>query len=195
MALFEVSMQHSEESLYALSHMQYDLFCTRNFIVRSLLSLCLIALGVWFFSRFWGILLLAYGCYLMTSAYSASNYTVRKLLEQIKSSGKGFPSSRYRFEENQIGITYHPGQEDEEELEPVAYDKLIKLGEDAKYFFLFPNARGGYCIPKASLGGDVKAFKDFVERKSGQRFYRRRPTPLQRLREWLRRREQEPVHL
>ena len=29
---YEVTMTHTEDSLVALSHMQYDLFCTRNFI-------------------------------------------------------------------------------------------------------------------------------------------------------------------
>ena len=195
MPRFDITMQHSEESLFALSHMQYDLFCTRNFIARNLLSLCLIVLGAYFFSRVWGILLLAYGCYLMTSAYSSSNYTVRKLLEQIKASGKGFPSSRYRFEDKRIAITYHPGQADEEELPPVSYESIIKLGEDAKYYYLFPNARGGYCIPKAALGEEKKDFAAFLEGKTGQRFYRRRPSPLQRVREWLRRRANEPEHL
>ena len=195
MTRFEITMQHNEESLYALAHMQYDLFCTRNFIAKSLLSLSLIVLGAYFFSRVWGIFLLAYGCYLITSTYSASNYQVRKLLGQLKAAGQPLPSSRYRFEDTGIAITYHPGREDEEELAPVSYRAILRLGEDGKYYFLFPSDRGGYCIPKDSLGEERKAFAAFVEEKTGQRFYRRRPTPLQRLREWLKRRENEPEHL
>ena len=192
---FEVTMKHSEDSLFALAHMQYDLFCTRNFIARNLLSASLILLGAYFMSRVWGIFLILYGIYLMTSTYAASNHAVRKLIAQIEASGKGYPSSRYRFEAKRIAITFHPGEEDEEELAPVAYGDLVKLGEDGKYFYLFPNAHGGYCIPKGLLNGKQKEFAAFLEEKTGRRFYRRRPSPLRRLREWLKNRAEEPEHL
>lgn len=192
---FEITMKHSEESLLALAHMQYDLFCTRNFIARNLLSTALLLTGAYFISRVWGMLLLLYGIYLMTSAYASSNHTVRKLIAQIEASGKGFPSSRYRFGEERIAITFHPGEPDEEELDPVSYGELLKLGEDGKYFYLFPNPHGGYCVPKALLEGRQKEFAAFVESKTGKRFQRRRPSPLRRLREWLRQRASEPEHL
>nr|MCR5089174.1 hypothetical protein [Oscillospiraceae bacterium] len=183
MPRFDITMKHSEESLFALAHMQYDLFCTRNFIARSILSIAAIVLGALYFSHFWGILLLIYGSYLMTSTYSSSNHTVRKLIEQIRSSGQGFPSSRYRFEEKQIRITYHPGKKDEAELDPVPYGELLKLGEDRAYYYLFPSDRGAYCIPKDALGGSCADFVSFLESKTGQQFYRRRPSPLRRLRD------------
>lgn len=195
MARYDVTMKHSEDSLFALAHMQYDLFCTRNFIARNLLSVTLILLGVYFMARFWGLLLILYGIYLMTSTYASSNHTVRKLIAQIDASGQGYPSSRYRFEDKRIHITFHPGEADEEELSPVAYGELIKLGEDAKFFYLFPNAHGGYCIPKYLLGDKQKEFAAFLEQKTGQRFYRRRPSPLRRLRDWMQKRADEPVHL
>ena len=91
---YEVTMTHTEESLRALSHMQYDLFCIRNYIARNLLSIAVVVIGAMNFSHFWGIALVAYGAYLMTSTYSQSNYTTKKLVETIKASGKGFPSSR-----------------------------------------------------------------------------------------------------
>ena len=181
MTHFEVTVKHSEESLFALAHMQYDLFCTRNFIARNLLSTCLIVVGAYFVTRVWGVFLIIYGIYLMTSAYA--------------SSGKGYPSSRYRFEDKRIAITYHPGKPDEEELSPVPYGELLKLGEDAKCYYLFPNPHGGYCIPKSLLGGKQKEFAAFVEEKTGKRFQRRRPSPLRRLRDWMERRASEPEHL
>ena len=194
-AVYDISMKHDEDSLYALAHMQYDLFSTRNFVARSLLSLVLIGVGAYFFAHVWGIALLAYGAYLMTSTYSASNYRVRKLLEEIQSSGSGFPSSRYLFEDKRITIIYHPGKKDEAQLAPVFYTALIRLGEDGRFFYLFPHERGGYCVPKEALGEKKEAFRRFIEEKSGQHFYRRRPSPLQRVREWLKRRASEPEHL
>ena len=82
--LYKVTMTHNEDSLTALAHMQYDLFCTRNFIARSLISLVAIAVGALYFSKVWGIALLAYGGYLITSTYSSSNHTVKKLVESIE---------------------------------------------------------------------------------------------------------------
>ncbi len=195
MTEYDVTMTHTEDSLIALSHMQYDLFCTRNFIARNLLSLVAIVVGAFYFSRFWGIALVAYGAYLMTSTYSASNHTAKKLTEAIRASGKGFPSSRYRFTDKGIQITFHPGKKDEEELTPVGYGDLLKLGEDVTYFYLFPTANGGYCIPKEKLGDKQKSFRQFVEWKTGKKFYRRRPSLLQRIRDWLRERASEPEHL
>ena len=195
MPYYEVTMTHTEDSLIALSHMQYDLFCTRNYIARNLLSIAAIAVGAVYFTRVWGIALVAYGAYLMTSTYSSSNHTAKKLIETIRASGKGFPSSRYRFTEKGIEITFHPGKKDEEQLTPVGYGELLKLGEDAIYFYLFPTDRGGYCVPKEKLGGKQKEFRQFVEEKTGKKFYRRRPSPLQRVRDWLRERYNEPEHL
>ena len=131
----------------------------------------------------------------MTSTYSASNYRVRKLLEQIQSSGSGFPSSRYLFEEGRISIIYHPGKKDEAQLDPVFYSDLVRLGEDGRFFYLFPHESGGYCVPKEAFGEKKEAFRRFIEEKTGQRFYRRRPSPLQLVREWLKRRASEPEHL
>ena len=52
-----------------------------------------------------------------------------------------------------------------------------------------------FCIPKKALGENEDAFRDFVEKKTGQRFYRRRPSPMQRLMERMKKRENEPEHL
>ena len=148
-----------------------------------------------YFSRFWGIALVAYGAYLMTSTYSASNHTAKKLTEAIKASGKGFPSSRYCFTDKGIEITFHPGKPDEEKLTPVGYGEILKLGEDLNFFYLFPTPNGGYCIPKTALGEKQKDFVSFVEWKTGKKFYRRRPSLFQRIRDWLRERNSEPEHL
>ncbi|MCR5135741.1 MAG: YcxB family protein [Oscillospiraceae bacterium] len=192
---FDVTMTHTEESLLALSHMQYDLFCTRNFIVRNVLSITVIVIGAMYIAKFWGIALIAYGGYLMTSAYSSSNHTVKKLVAAIEASGKGYPSSRYLFTEKGIEITFHPGKEDEEKLLPVGYSDILKLGENADYCYLFPSANGGYCVPKKALGERQQEFVRFIEGKTGKKFYRRRPSPLQRIRDWLRERNSEPYHL
>ena len=48
MPAFEVEMRHDRQTLVALSHMQYDLFCGRNRTVRGFLSVTLILIAILF---------------------------------------------------------------------------------------------------------------------------------------------------
>ncbi len=193
-AKFTVTMTHTEESLVKMAHMQYDLFCLRNYIARNVLGISVVFIGAYFFSRAWGVLLMAYGIYLMTSTYSSANYNAKKTAAAIENSGLGYPSSRYIFEPGQIRIVFRPGREDEEELEPLRYDQILKQGEDREYFYLFANQNGGYMVPKAALKGQEADFRRFMEEKTGKAFFRSR-SPLQRLLAWMKARENEPEHL
>lgn len=183
-----ITMRHDEKTLMALSHMQYDLFCTRNYIVRNILAMAAILVGGWYFKQIWGILLLAYGTYLLTSTYASANHTARKLIAAIQANGGSFPSSRYFFEDRHIRILYHPGESDEEELDPVGYGAVQKLGEDRAYLYLFTSDRGGYMIPKKALGDDESGFREFIRQRTRMDFQRSR-LPMSRFRAWLYERE------
>ena len=189
---FEVEMQHTEESLQALSHMQYDLFCTKNRIVRTALSLGFVVLGVVYFSHWWGVLAIAYGCYLTTSTYASANHTAHKIAGQLKESGMPFPHSRYLFGKEAIRIISLPG---DEELDPLPYSQVCGLGEDNRNFYIFRDRYGGYVLPKEKLAGREEAFRSFVEGKTGKFFRRRRQTPIRRLIQWMKKRENEAYHL
>ena len=140
MTYYEVTMQHNADSLLALSRMQYDLFCTRNRIVRTILSAILVIIGVLNYSAWWGILLLAYGCYLTTSTYVSPDRTAHKLTAQIKQSGKPFPCSRYCFENGGLHIFAMP---ENKELDPLPYSEVVRVGENASYYFIFRDQFGG----------------------------------------------------
>ena len=189
---FEVEMQHTEESLQALSHMQYDLFCTKNRIVRTALSLGFVILGVVYFSHWWGVLAIAYGCYLTTSTYASANHTAHKIAGQLKESGMPFPHSRYLFGKEAIRIISLPG---DEELDPLPYSQVCGLGEDNRNFYIFRDRYGGYVLPKEKLAGREDAFRSFVEGKTGKFFRRRRQAPIRRLMHWMKKRENEAYHL
>lgn len=189
---FEVEMQHTEESLQALSHMQYDLFCTKNRVVRSVLSLGFVILGVVYFSHWWGVLAIAYGCYLTTSTYASANHTAHKIAAQLKASGLPFPHSRYLFGKESIRVISLPGGE---ELDPLPYSKVSGLGEDNQNFYIFRDQYGGYVIPKDKLGDRESAFRSFVESKTGRFFRRRRQAPIRRLMQWMKKWENEAYHL
>ncbi len=176
MAKFQVNMRHDEDTLVALSHMQYDLFCNRNRVTRSFLSVGLIILGV-SRSGWWSLPAIGYGCYLMTTTYAASNRTARRIAEQLRETGQPFPCSDYYFEKNAMRIVSQP---DGEELDPLSYADVLKLGEDRQAFYLFRSQYGGYMIPKEALGERADAFKSFVEERTGKVF-QARFSPLARL--------------
>ena len=185
-------MQHDEDTLVALSHMQYDLFCTRNRIARNVLSALLIVIAVLYGGgSWWSLLIIAYACYLMTSTYASSNRTAHRIADRLKEAGLPFPASEYRFEQAAMHIVSLP---EREELDPLPYGKVEQLGEDFKAYYLFRDQYGGYMIPKAALGDREAEFRRFLEEKTGKKFIRRW-TPLRRLQNWLRKRENEPEHL
>lgn len=192
METFEVEMRHDRSSLTALSHMQYDLFCQRNRMARSFLSLTLIVIAILYGGgSWWSLLIIAYACYLTTSTYASSNRTARRIADQLEQAGQPLPASRYIFEKNKMRIVdLNSG----EELDPVAYGDIFGLGEDRDALYLFRSQYGGYRIPKEALGEREEAFRRFIQNKTGQLFIRRL-TPLNRVRNWLHARETEPTHL
>ena len=192
MPVFEVEMHHDRQSLTALSHMQYDLFCGRNRTAKGLVSMLLIVIAVLYGGgSWWSLLIIAYACYLTTSTYAASNRTARRIADQLEQAGQPLPASRYIFEKNSMRIIdLNSG----EELDPVPYRDIFGLGEDRDALYIFRSQYGGYRIPKEALGERENTFRRLVENKTGQLFIRRL-TPLNRLRNWLHARETEPTHL
>ena len=189
---FEVEMRHDRNTLTALSHMQYDLFCGRNRAVRSLVSVLVIAIAFLFGGgSFWSLLLVGYGCYLMTSTYAASNRTARKIADELEAAGQPLPASRYVFESGKMRVfDLNTG----EELDALPYGEVLRLGEDAEAYYLFRSAYGGYRVPKEQLGERAEEFRGFIQDRTGLLFIRRL-TPLNRVRQWLHARDREPTHL
>lgn len=181
---YRIEMQHDEDTLVALSHMQYDLFCVRNRVARSFLSLALIFAGV-LVSEWWSLLVIGYGCYLVTTTYASSNRTAHRLAEQIKASAMPFPASVYLFENSVMRILVQP---EGEAMDPLPYTEVAKLGEDDRAFYLFRDQYGGYMIPKQALGDRAEEFRRFVEERTGKMF-QRGFSPLSRLLAWLRARK------
>ena len=191
MAIFEATIQHNDKTLEDLAHMQYDLFCKGNRLGRTILSLAAVLLGIAYSESWWGILVIGYGCYLMTSTYSSSNHTAHKLAKQIRAAGMDFPSSRYEFTEEGMQVITLPENKPLGDIMP--YGDFRKLGEDRGYFYIFRDQYGGYMIPKKELE-DQENFRYFIQRKSGLKFERKMP-PIARLMQKMKDRENEPYHL
>lgn len=191
MALYEVKMKHTEASLTALAHMQYDLFCTSNRIAKTAVAAGLFVFGALNYTEWWGLLLIAYGSYLMSSKYSAANRTARQISKQIRDVGGDYPSSKYIFEEQRMRIITLPNNS---ELDPLPYSQVAGLGADLYNYYIFQTEYGGYMIPKSELGDKSIEFKNFIEKKTGKMFISKR-SRFVGLREWMRKRSDEPYHL
>lgn len=167
MVHFNVSMKHTEQTIEKLAHMQYDLFCKRNLIVRTMLGMGAVVFGVVNLNAWWGVLLIAYGSYLVTGKYNSANHTAHKLVRKIKESGLDFPASRYVFRESAMEIIPLPENSNGVSL---MYKEIHRLGEDLDNFYVFRDQYGGYVIPKAELGEREAAFRSFLEKKAHQSF-------------------------
>lgn len=165
---YQATMRHNEKTFQALAHMQYDLFCKKNLVVRTVISIAAMGAGIINFSQWWGVLLIVYGSYLTSSKYAQANHTANKLVKGIKEAGLEFPVSRYLFRDNAMEIITMP--ENTSLGDPLMYHNVRKLGEDADYFYLFRDQFGGYMIPKKEMGKEVDDFRFFVEQKCGKSF-------------------------
>jgi len=165
---YQATMRHSEKTFQSLAHMQYDLFCKKNLTVRTIISVAAMGAGILNFSQWWGALLIVYGAYLTSSKYAQANHTANKIVKGIKDAGLEFPVSRYLFRDNAMEVITMP--ENTSLGDPLMYDRVAKLGEDADYFYLFRDQFGGYMIPKEELGREVDDFRFFVEQKTGKTF-------------------------
>ena len=192
MSIFEATIQHTDKTFEDLAHMQYDLFCKSNRVARTILSFAAILLGIANPDSWWGILVIGYGCYLTTSTYSSANHTAHKLAKQIRAAGMDFPSSRYEFTEEGLRIVSLPEHKNQADM--ISYSSFLKLGEDREYIYLFPNAHGGYMVPKSELDEEVDAFRNFIQRKCGMKV-ERKTAPIIKLVQKIKERENEPYHL
>ena len=168
MVYYKATMRHSEKTFQSLAHMQYDLFCRGNLVGRNAISFGLMVLGIVNYTQWWGLLLIAYASYLLSSKYAAANHTAKKLAKNIHDSGMDFPASRFEFQQNAMNIIALP--ENVSSGEPLAYEDILRLGEDREYFYLFRNQYGGYMIPKTELGDKTDDFRAFMENKTGKSF-------------------------
>lgn len=192
---FSFEMHHTPKSFEDLAHMQYDLFCTTNLVVRIMLSFTFLIIGVNNLNAWWGILLSVYGAYLLNTRYASANHTAHKLTAQLEGAKVPFPASRFCFYEDRMDIL--PLPEDAGEVTSLAYQDFFRMAEDGNYIYIFRDKFGGYMIPKSSLREEEAPFRRFLQEKTGKTIYRKK-TPAQRIFNEVRlfaSRRKEPPHL
>lgn len=178
MAKFTVNFTHSAGTFKSLAHMQYDLFCRKNRVVRSIIALGMFVVGVIYLERWWSYVLIAYGAFLATGKYNQANRTARKLSEAVETSKMGYPASKFIFEEDRLRVIALPSKE---ELDPLKYEEIKKIGQDKDYYYIFRDEYGGYVIPKAELGDREEEFVSFLKEKANRYIMSKYTPPIVRL--------------
>lgn len=169
MMRFEAHIEHTEDTLYKLSNVQYHTFCAGRIFLWMISAIICIVLAVYngtnnlFFYIF-----MMLGCWMITTVNMPARRKVDRIIDFCK--GK-FPSSKYQFFEEHIKIIY---DKTEDVLE---YTKIYMLLEDIDYFYIFINRNAGYMLPKSSLRPQKNdEFKRFLEEKTSCTC--KRPTTL-----------------
>ncbi len=175
---FSYEMQHTPKSFEGLAHMQYDLFCKANLVVRTVISLVCLVYGTTHLEEWWAILLAVYGAYLLNTRYASANHTAHKLTAQLEAAKLPFPASRFCFYDDRMEIV--PLPEGTGEVSSLAYSDFLRLGEDMDYIYIFRDKFGGYMIPKKQIGKDDAVFRRFLREKTG-RAIEKKTTPAMRV--------------
>lgn len=202
--VFKIQMQHTEETMTALSRMQYALFCGANRTVRTVISLVLLLLGIRYMEQWWGMLVIAYGGFLLVSTRNAATRPARKMIEQLKNNHMELPASTYSFYRAGLAVTpldpkdpkevpvYDLDGGEDYGSKPVKgvqlgendqflpYSKVYRLGEDGENYYIFRDQYGGFVIPKELLGEREQEFRNFIEQHCDQTF-RSGSSPIQRV--------------
>ena len=192
---FSFEMHHTPKSFEDLAHMQYDLFCKSNLVVRTVLSFAFLLIGVNNLKVWWGILLAVYGAYLLNPRYASANHTAHKLTAQLEKANVPFPASRFCFYDDRMDIL--PLPEDAGEVTSLAYPDFFRMAEDFHYIYIFRDKFGGYMIPKDSLKESERPFRRFLQEKTGKTIYKKRAPALRVFQEvkLFTSRRNEPPHL
>ena len=166
--IIETELSHSR--LTGLAHMQYDLFCVKNRISRTLVAISVIGIGALYMPAWWSFLLIAYGGYLLTGRYNQANHTVNQVEKTIEASGLGYPRDRLEFTPACLRVIPQPAKSSE--ITVLRFRDIAGIGEDSENYYIFRDRFGGYVVPKAALGSREQEFRDFLENASGRHINR-----------------------
>lgn len=160
-------MEHTEESIYRLSSVQFNVFGVWHKIARIITALTLLWLGVNMKSS---VVVAAFclmvGAWMIASLNQIPKHKARKL---IGSADGKLPKSSYAFEEQHIRIKSTGASS------TISYDQIVRLVEDDDYFYLFINRNAAYMVAKKSIEPNAKELRSFLAEHTGLQWTANRP--------------------
>ncbi len=165
MARFTADITYTAEATMKLAKTQQKVFNGTERAMCFLASLLFIALAFYVGTdKPYGILILVMGCFALTNIDAPARNRAKKTIAALK----GYePKMKYSFETDAFTCT----TVNEENRFP--YTSLIRMSEDDRFFYLFPDRASAFLIEKASVTpGDAEKLKAFLEKKAGICFIR-----------------------
>ena len=158
--LYTAVMKHNADTIEKLVLMQYNTFQVGKKISLILISLVLIAYGVFTFSSgmITSYFCLFLGCVMIAGLNVRPKSNARKIIAQMNNR---FPSSEYYFSST--------GFKDSEKSKEISYQSLIKLIDDKKYLYLYISKESAYMVNASSVYGEggVNGLKNLISEKAG----------------------------
>ncbi len=154
-----VTMQHTEDTVHRLAKVQFNTYSMGVKVVSMLVSVILLLLGMSEkFGAATSLVLMALGCWTLTSMNAPARRNAKKIIAQTKGD---LPCSEFRFEEKGITVC-GDGKTDK-----VEYGKLYSLITDGSYLYLFLNRYSAYMIPLNHMDpADGDALKRLLQEKT-----------------------------
>lgn len=157
---YTARIDYDSKTSLRLSKMQQRLFNIPLEITGYVLSAFLIV-SVFFLgcNTTSGLLFLAAGCLMITNIDAPAKHRVKQLEKMLK----GYvPTMEYTF----YGKDFESRTVNE--YKRCDYNDLIRIVDDGKYFYLFPNKQSCYMVDLASLmPNDTVGFRKLIEESSG----------------------------
>ena len=158
--LYTALMKHNAETIEKLVLMQYNTFQIRKKIVMILISLALIAYGVFTYrsGMITSYFCLFLGCVMIAGLDVRAKSNAKKIIAQLNNK---FPSSQYYFSS--------AGFRDSEKGKEIPFQSLIKLLDDKKYLYLYVSRESAYMVNNASVYGEggLDGLKQLISDKAG----------------------------
>jgi len=160
MTQWKASIAYDAQNTMRLTKTLFNVFHIKQRLLQFLLSAIIVTAGFLIgIDQPGGLLSLSAGCVLMMNTDMGARRRARVLTQQLN----GYvPKMDYTFgEESFRGVT-------DKEDHSFRYEDLIRISDDGKYWYLFPDQKSGFMIDPATLQPENRAaFKEHIAARAG----------------------------
>lgn len=168
MSEFTLEVQHTPETIGAMSYAQYAVANGLKKTVQVITAVVCLLLGTRLIGNIeppFHYLFSAYGCFAILFLNLPAKWRSEQIVKRIQASGRGFPCSVFRFGEKGFSVTTKGvgGAGDS-----YAYSDCYRLVEHQGGLYYFIGREAAFLFPQESLrNAPVPDFKAFLESATG----------------------------
>lgn len=150
-------IRHSYDTILRMCKTQYGINNFKNRVLILFGGALLAIVGLPIIGSLIGLLMVMIGCFMITSV----DMPARMQADDVKKAlGGKYPRNSYDFYDSHIAVIA-------QNQDILNYDRIIRLVEDEMYCYFWISKSASYMMEKQSMGRELDAFKDFMEKKTG----------------------------